>query len=119
MLQHAREGVWLRLPSFEEDDAGMAQLRRHNLRFHWSRWTCHRSAYRLQHVRDVAFSHPDRFWVREVGRGLIQNSSDERVVPDTVSRNAGKYAPEMGPKIQVEFDPPLVAEWDVLLLRAV
>ena len=119
VLQHAHEGAWLRLPSFEEDGTGLGQLSRHGLRFHWGRWTCHRSAYKLQHVRDVAFAHADRFWVREIGRGVIHDSSDDRIVPDTAARNVGRYTTEMGPKAHVKFNPPLIAEWDVCLLRAI
>jgi hypothetical protein len=117
MCRHATAGVWLRLPSFEQDSlTGEGALHNHGLRFAWSRWTGHRSHFLIgdalealnDGLKDAQWSH------RLDQRELILNSNHPDVVPIDAPADTVKYEPELGPRPWVQFTPPVVGQWELI-----
>lgn len=117
MIEHAKKGVWVRISSHERDETGLGQLRRHGLRFFWSRWVSHRARVTLDQIRSAVLSYSDRAVLREMPRTVIGDSSSNRIVPETAPWDCQSYTESLGEKTQVRFDPPLVAEWDVFVVK--
>lgn len=115
MLEAAVKGVWLRVPSFEQDETGEGQLRRHGLRFAWTDWHGHPSPWGPKHF--LAFmksNHPAlQFRIRHTK--IIKDSSHPSVVPVNSPTDTLKYSPELGPKPAVQFKPHLIGEYDIFI----
>lgn len=113
-LDRARVGVWLRMPSFEQDEGGEAPLRRLGLRFAWTRWHGHPTAYLVEHARSVLLAHPrvDRFKVKPGAR--VETTDDPRVVPEGAPVDTVRYSEGLGPKPAHRLAVPLVIQWEVL-----
>lgn len=118
MVRKARRGIWLRLPSFERDGInGEGVLKKHGLRFAWSRWhghTCHLLVgdavsylYKHGYVRDPnkLDIHPSKF---------VYNTDDPAVVPLDAPVDTVKYHDALGPKPVITLKPPVVSQWEVL-----
>ncbi len=117
VLEHARVGVWIRMPSYENDETAGERLSPHGLRFFWRDWKGHKTKYRLEHVWRMLSENPDWKVMKEVPKGEVTSSADDRLVPESAPSEIGKYLPDMGPKPEVTFDPPLIPEWDVFIVR--
>jgi hypothetical protein len=103
-LERATRAVLMRLPSFEEDETGGGQLRRHGLRWRWTEWGCHPTAVRLEDVRRIAdgWSIDARPW------RVVRTSATADVEPID-----GRVLPEQ----PIRFTPPLVACWLVRITQ--
>lgn len=120
-LTRARRLAWFRLPSFEPDTKqGEGALRQHGLRFSWTLWTGHPTAWL---VEDCVNSI--RGWQEEnLGRTLelivkpaayVKHTDDWRVVPVNAPIDTNHYEPHLGPKPKrIRFNPFLVSEWEVI-----
>jgi len=120
-LARARIGVWLRMPSFQQDDdTGEGALRALGLRFTWTRWTGHRSGYLIEEALEAIGLYRKEVnrpavAVRAEPRGLIRSTEDPRVVPADAPVDTVRYEPGLGAKPLVDFDPPLVGQWDLVV----
>lgn len=116
MLAKASRGVWLRMPSFEQDTlTGEGVLRKHGLRFAWTHWVGHKSPYRLEHALRV-ISGCGRFHRYDLrGNRKIAVSSDRAVVPVEAPIDTVNYSKALGPKPAIEFKPPVIGQWEVLI----
>jgi hypothetical protein len=120
MLHNARRGVWLRLPSFEQDaQTGEGRLKELGLRFAWTEWTGHKSRFTLM---DCAAAIQE--YSLETGRSVktkfkpgrrVRSTADSRVVPLAAPVDTVKYTAALGLKPVQQLEPPLVAQWEVLL----
>lgn len=120
MLELARVGVWLRMPSFEDDlKTGEGALRKLGLRFAWTHWHGHTSFYRLSHAHSVVgrFGRDKVSRVLVRGNRMISNTNDPAVVPVNAPVDTVKYRPELGKKIYREFDPKLVGQWEFIVVK--
>jgi hypothetical protein len=117
MCRHATAGIWLRLPSFEQDSAiGEGALKKHGLRFAWSRWTGHRSHFLIEDalealndgLKNAEWSH------RLDQKKLINDSNHPDIVPIDAPVGTVKYEPELGPRPWVQFTPPVVGQWELI-----
>jgi hypothetical protein len=117
MLQRARVGVWLRMPSFEQDmETGEGRLRAHGLRFAWTDWHGHKSHYTLAMARDVITA--SGFGALKVkGNRLIETTGDRCVVPVSAPTDTVEYSAALGARPKVAFSPPLVGQWEVIVSR--
>ena len=106
MLDASATGIYLRLPSFEQDQQGEGQLRRHGLRFVWTGWTFHKAHVCLQHVAQVLGKYPARLAVRKEPRRVFLDSSDKSIVM------LGKEDEPL-----VAFDPEVVGQWDMIIRK--
>jgi hypothetical protein len=117
MVQQAKHGVWLKLPSFEQDDTGEGRLKKHNLRFNWTSWSCHRTAFCLEHVREVLRNCNRPHICHELASITLPDNKHYNIVPNLDQKDLGRYnAAEHGPKHYVKFNPPIVGEWDVRII---
>lgn len=121
MLHKARRGIWLRMPSFEPEGLSSEQtLKAMNLRFAWTTWPCNTSHFTLQHMAN-ALSGYKQASGREFADVVVQASKtvlasgDPWVVPASAPLDTQKYSPTLGLKPSVKFNPPLVAQWNVLV----
>jgi hypothetical protein len=105
MLLWAQKGVWLKMPSFEQDEQGEGQLRRHGLRFAWTHWHGHPSHYKVSDARGVISQGVK---VKHRHQRIIKNSSSKFIVPVDAPLDTIEYTPELGPKPKVKFDPPVI-----------
>lgn len=105
MLTSANKGVWLKMPSFEQDEQGEGQLRRHGLRFAWTRWHGHPSHYKVSDARSII--SPDAR-VKHKHQRIIKDSSSKFVVPVDAPLDTTEYTLELGPKPRVRFNPPVI-----------
>jgi len=120
MLELASVCVWLRCPSFEQDDEGEAQLARHGLRFTWTKWKGHRSPFLAAHVYETIdeIAKPGDSWhIRLNQMELIKNSSDPRIVPIKSPIDTVKYHPSLGPKKMVKFSPNVVGQHQFIITK--
>jgi hypothetical protein len=118
MCRHATAGIWLRLPSFEQDSVtGERALKKHGLRFAWSHWSGHPSHFLVEDamqalhegLKYAQWSH------RLEQRKLIHDSNHPDVVPIQAPINTVKYDPNLGMRPQVQFVPPIVGEWELIV----
>jgi hypothetical protein len=118
MCRHATAGVWLRLPSFEQDSVtGEGAIKKHGLRFAWSHWRGHRSHLLIgdaldalnDGLKDVEWSH------RLDQRKLIHDSNHPDVIPIGARVNTIKYKPELGARPWVQFTPSVVGQWHMIV----
>lgn len=110
-FQACRRGMVLRLPSFEESDC--ARLRAAGLRFSWTRWTGHPTAFQMRHAFDVI---PEAV-IEWRGVGAFHDSLDERIVPVDAPIDTTSYWPDQGKKPLVQFEPPLIPEWELVVRK--
>ena len=110
MLCSARKGVWLKMPSFEQDERGEGQLRRHGLRFAWSHWKGHKCHYTLADALGVITKtlDPSKHKMKHKHQRIIKDSSSKFIVPVDAPPDTTEYTPELGPKPEVKFDPPVI-----------
>jgi hypothetical protein len=120
MLEKATDLVWLRLPSFEQDSLGEEPLRQLGLRFTWTHWSGHPTAFLIQDAKDALEDWQSRnpskqfdIFIKPVWK--IENTTSSRVVPINAPIDTTKYHPALGAKPFATFNPKLVAEWDVFL----
>ena len=119
MIEKSSKGVWVRMPSFELDETNIAQLERHNLRFTWTTWHYHPAHLCRHHVKEVVDDRDDPNITLRFKKNMpVRDSSDWRVVPDTVHPDVTRYDPaKHGPKPKVKFDPPLIGQWEALIKK--
>jgi hypothetical protein len=121
MLHKARRGVWLRMPSFEDDETtGEGALRKLGLRFTWTHWRNHTSHYEL--LDCIAAINE---YKQTSGRGSIavktkagrriRSTTDDKVVRIDSPINTPKYKLDLGHKKVESFNPPLVAQWEIIV----
>jgi hypothetical protein len=108
MLAYAGKGVWLKMPSFEQDDTGEGQLKKHGLRFTWTNWHGHPSAFCLNHAYRTIDECKRVKNVKHKTQRIIRDSSDKFVVPIDAPVDVTEYKPEYGKKPKVKFDPPVI-----------
>jgi hypothetical protein len=118
MIHKARKGVWLRIPSFEQDEAtGELALKEFGLRFAWTkRWSPYLlhdlvtaiNAYKVKTKRGSL-----RLKIKPAAR--VRTSQEPCVVPENAPLDATEYHPSMGERRVTPFDPPLVSQWDVVV----
>jgi hypothetical protein len=109
MLDHAIKGVWLKMPSFEQDNQGEGQLRKHGLRFTWTHWHGHPSFYKVDDATAVINRVCAGCRIKHKTQRIIRDSSSEFVVPIDAPVDTTKYnLKEHGPKPSVVFDPPVI-----------
>ncbi len=120
MLAKARKGVWLRMPSFEQDGTGCQALEVLGLRFTWTNWTGHTSHFTLAQAAQAIeeykklAKHPELHVSVRPGK-RVQASDDPCVVPLEAPKDTVKYDISLGHKTVVNFNPPLVAQWEVII----
>src|SRR4030095_2178374 len=118
MCRHATAGIWLRLPSFEQDPVtGEGALKKHGLRFAWSRWTGHPSHFLIEDALEALNEGlTNAQWSHRLDqRKLIHDSNDPDVVPIGAPDDIIKYEPALGPRPSVQFTPPIVGLWDLIV----
>ena len=109
MLDHAAKGVWLRMPSFEQDEAGEGQLRRHGLRFTWTNWQHgHPSFYKISDALGVINAKAPSCGLKYEHQRIIRDSSSKYVVPIDAPIDTTEYKPEHGEKPDVVFQPAVI-----------
>jgi GT2 family glycosyltransferase/glycosyltransferase involved in cell wall biosynthesis len=118
MCRHATAGIWLRLPSFEQDSVtGEAALKKNGLRFAWSHWHGHPSHFLVEDalealndgLKNAQWSH------RLEQKQLIHDSNHPDVVPIGAPIDTVKYDPNLGVRPEVRFVPPVVGQWDIIV----
>ena len=119
-LDKAERGCWFRLPSFQQDErTGEGALRKHGLRFAWTRWKGHPSYYLTEDCQKAISGWAKRNKrdpkIKVKPAGYIKNTHDRRVVPIDAPIDTVTYTNSMGPKPLVTFKPPLVDAWEVLV----
>ena len=121
MLHKARKGVWLRMPSFEQDErTGEAALRKLGLRFAWTDWHGHPSHYLIEDALQAINEYK-----QESGRGSISTkvragkriraTDDPSVVPIDSPTDTVKYSPQLGHKPVVDLNPHVIGQWEVVI----
>ena len=113
MLSKSRQGVWLRLLSFEDDSqTGEGVLLDEDLRFGWSK------KYLPYLCKDVVSLVPrDLFNLSLNPARRIRHTNDFRVLPVSADDDKEEYENVMGHKPQIKLVPPVVAEWDLFIER--
>lgn len=112
--------AWFRLPSFEQDERGEGALRQHGLRFSWTHWTGHPTAWLVSDcvnsIKSWQAQNTSRVLEIIVKPALyIRDTNYHRVIPVDSPIDSDDYQPSFGPKPRrVVFNPPLVAEWEVI-----
>ena len=81
MLERARRGVWLRMPSFEQDGTGEKPLRDLGMRFAWTNWHGHPSHYLVSEAKSVIELVKPDAKVKHKHNKLIHNTHNQDVVP--------------------------------------
>jgi hypothetical protein len=121
MLHKARKGVWCRMPSFEQDEStGEGALKQLGLRFAWTNWHGHPSHYLVEECVNAINEYK-----QEQNRGSlavkvkpgrrVRATDDKSVVPIDSPIDTVKYEPKLGHRPFQKFDPPLVAQWEVVV----
>lgn len=108
MLDHAVKGVWLKMPSFEQDEEGEGQLRRHGLRFTWTHWHGHPSFYKIEDAMAVIRRFTPSARIRHEHQRVIRDSSSKFIVPVGAPLDTTEYTPDLGPKPEVVFRPAVI-----------
>lgn len=121
-LNNAERLAWFRLPSFEQDDKqGEGVLRKHGLRFSWTHWVGHPTAWLVSDcVASIMLwqlKNPERKGDLIVKpAGYIKSTDDKRVVPINAPIDTNYYSRSLGPKPKgIEFNPFVVSEWEVIV----
>ena len=120
MLHKARKGVWIRMPSFEPDEStGEGVLLNLGLRFAWSNWRGHKSHYLLLDCITAINEYKTEakrgsIAVKTKAGRRVRSTTDDKVVPIDAPIDTVKYSLDMGHKKVEKFDPPLVAQWEVV-----
>jgi hypothetical protein len=121
-LTQAERIAWFRLPSFEQDcERGEGALRRHGLRFSWTRWSGHPTAWLVSDCKESIdtwkLRYPTRvFDVIVKPAAYIRDTDHRRVLPVGAAVDADIYHESFGAKPpRIVFDPPLVSEWEVVV----
>jgi hypothetical protein len=112
MVESATRGVWLRMPSFEED--ALSRLDCMGLRFTWTKWKAHKSAYTTAMAIPVIEGVPGWRVVKRRDSTRFVSTMDERIVPKGAPADVIKYDPSMGPKPSSVFNPPIAAAIDIV-----
>lgn len=108
MLMNARKGVWLKMPSFEQDDEGEAQLRKNGLRFTWTHWHGHPSHYLVGDAMKVITGICPDARVKHKHQRIIKDSNSKFVVPIDAPLDTNEYTAEMGTKPNIRFNPHVI-----------
>lgn len=121
-LDKAKRLAWFRLPSFEQDDdQGEGVLRKLGLRFSWTYWAGHPTAWLVSDcvasITTWEIKNPDRpFELIVKPAGYIKSTDDKRVVPISAPIDTNYYSPKLGAKPKgVAFKPFIVSEWEVIV----
>lgn len=113
-LARARIGVWLRMPSFEQDEEGEGQLRKLGLRFAWSHWHGHPSHYLVGDAEEVFSKNPDvHQWRAKRGKKIFSTNHPD-VVPISAPLDTVRYDESLGPRRIVRLNPVVIGQWEVL-----
>ncbi len=121
MLHKARKGVWCRMPSFEQDEStGEGALKALGLRFAWSNWHGHPSHYLITECVEAINAYKlttnrGSISVKVKPGRRVRGTDDINVIPIDSPIDTVKYSPKLGHKNIRKFDPPLVAQWEVLV----
>ena len=121
-LEKAQAGVWLRMPNFEQDERiGEGALRRMGLRFAWTHWKGHRSHYLTGDALRAVIPHMAQAGLESIQiqvkpRTYIHTTEDPWVVPIEAPVDTVRYHRDLAPKPVKRFDPPLVGQWDVVVV---
>lgn len=121
MLHKSRRGLWLKMPSFEATGLSSEKtLKDLDLRFAWTTWPCNTSHFTLLKMAEAISAYKQESG-RELADVMVQASKkvlasgDPWVVPASAPIDTHKYSPTLGLKPSVKFNPPLVAQWDVIV----
>jgi hypothetical protein len=120
-LTQAEKAAWFRLPSFEQDELqGEGVLRKHGMRFTWTNWNGHTSPYLLSDclkaIEEWGAANPKkRYQVRVKPARRMLSMRDDRIVPIDAPVDTRAYSPAFGPKPDLTFSQPVVAEWEVIV----
>lgn len=121
MLSHARRGVWIRMPSFEQDAVtGEGALTALGLRFAWTKWHGHPTPLLVTDVVDVvnrykATTGRNAITLRIKDGKRVRSTADPCVVPADAPVDTVKYREDLGIKPVQNFNPPLVGQWEVVI----
>ncbi len=120
MLQRARCGVWIRMPSFEQDDnTGEGALKKLGLRFTWTNWHGHPTHLLVHDVVSAVNTfkaETHRAITLRVKPGKrIYSTSDVCVVPEDAPQDTTKYHEGLGFRPVQKFNPPLVGQWEAII----
>ena len=121
MIHKARKGVWIKMPSFEPDEAtGEGALRKLGLRFAWTHWHGHPSHYLVQDCVEAIQGYKqgtgrNSLAVKVRPGRRVRDTLDKQVVPIDAPIDTVEYKPSLGSRTVHKFDPPLVAQWDVIV----
>lgn len=106
MLKAASVGVWVRIPSFEDEP----QLSSNGLRLTWHSWACHPARIKVADLLTVSDA------TVKVAR-FVDHSGQSEVVPIDSDPEARSYSEDLGPKPEVQFDQPIPGHWDFFVRR--
>ncbi len=121
MLRHARRGVWIRMPSFEQDvvtgEGALAEL---GLRFAWTKWHGHLTPLLVTDVvneinRYKAMAGQNAITLRIRDSKRVRSTADPCVVPADAPIDTVKHHADLGVKPVRSFNPPLVSQWEVVI----
>jgi len=121
MLRKARKGVWIRMPSFEQDkDTGEGVLRAMGLRFSWSVWHGHKCHVLVSDVVQVINEYKSGVGRSSIAMKLlagrcVRSTDDPCVVPIDSPVDTVKYDEKLGPKPIRDLNPDVVAQWEVVV----
>lgn len=120
MLHKARKGVWIRMPSFEQDATGEGALKEMGLRFAWTNWHGHPSAVLVEDVVRIVNDYKAETLRSSVSLKLkpskrVMATDDPCVVPIDAPMDTAAYNPNLGVKPVKNLDPPLVAQWEAVI----
>jgi hypothetical protein len=108
MLTNAKRGVWLKMPSFEQDATGEGQLKRYGLRFTWSYWSGHPSHYLVEDAMRVITDTCPNAKVKHKHQRIIKHSRSRFVVPINAPIDTTEYSEDLGPKPDIDFNPHVI-----------
>lgn len=117
MAAKARKGIWIRVPSFEQDKRGEKPLLDLGLRFSWTAWKGHMSHLLLSEYRKAIWEGcgVKKASITEEPAIIIESTLDEWVVPVGCHSETKKYDDSLGKKIDRRFDHPLIGSWDIVV----
>lgn len=108
-IEVSRDFVHIRQPFFDSD----GYLLENNLKLYWSDWTGHKNAITALDFYKVLRKFLFRGEISSFaifGRGAIDTSMHEAVIPLVAPVNCGKYQDGYGIKSYVEFSAPVFCE---------
>jgi hypothetical protein len=115
MVNFARRGLWVRIPSFEQDKTGEQLLRGLGMRFAWTDWHGHPSHYLVSDVMTVISKLVPEANVRHKKLKLVRDTKDPAVVPIDAPTDTVKYDPSLGPKPFARFETPLIGQHEFIV----